>query len=172
MLGNFSFVVENRLAGSAFPKGSPDEVVDEVKRLGAFKTIVNLTEHPHPAAECLQTAGIAAVHMPIDDYKAPTLEQMNAFAALVLDDAHAPLLVHCRAGIGRTGTMLAVGLAALAGAGKAPVAEDFVVAVRSVRRGSLEVPDQVEAFSQWHAAQSLPTDEMGLASFGYVAAAV
>ncbi len=145
-LQNYSYVVDGAIAGCKFPEDS-DAAVDTVAKEG-FKTIVNLTEHAHPRASDFTARGVRAVHIPVEDFKAPTLAQMNEFAALVADPNNRPVLVHCRAGIGRTGTMLAVGVAALqssqaGGGGGASIAPDEVIrAVRARRPGSLEVPLQ------------------------------
>jgi protein-tyrosine phosphatase len=140
-LTNFSFVGPHQvLAGSAFPKGDPSEVVAAVTA-HSFKSIVTLTEDPHPAASALEAAGARAFHVPVHDYGAPSLDQMRQVAELARDPTNQPMLVHCKAGIGRTGTMLAVGVVALSG----QTAEDAIACVRSARPGSLEVPAQVEA---------------------------
>lgn len=150
MLSNFSFV-HPQLAGSACPAGSADALVPVLQQHG-FKTVVTLTEQPHPSADAMRAAGINAVHMPVQDFDAPAVEQMSQFAAVVGDESNAPVLVHCRAGIGRTGTMLAVGAATLMRQGKLEKAPDVVAWVRQQRPGSLEVAKQVEAFCAWEAA--------------------
>jgi atypical dual specificity phosphatase len=153
VLGNFSWVVEGRVAGSAYPKGAPEAVVAELQRHG-FKTVVDLTEHADaPLTAAKQAAGISAVQIAVEDYKAPSPAQMDAFAEVVADEANWPVLVHCRAGIGRTGTMLAVAVDALTQRGMHEPVADVVDHVRSLRKGSLEVAQQVTAFAAWQELQ-------------------
>lgn len=45
--------------------------------------------------------------IPVDDLKVPTFAQVEAFIREVEDPANQPVFVHCKAGVGRTGTMIA-----------------------------------------------------------------
>jgi len=89
-------------------------------------------------AEC----GIEVVHFPIPDLCAPPPDAMERFADLVsaiLDSVRAgkTVVIHCRGGIGRTGTVAACCLVAL-GYG----ANEAIERVRAVRPGSVEMPEQ------------------------------
>ncbi|MGE0491839.1 MAG: dual specificity protein phosphatase family protein [Vulcanimicrobiota bacterium] len=45
--------------------------------------------------------------IPVADYQAPTFGQVEEFVQLINDPAHRPVFVHCKAGVGRTGVMIA-----------------------------------------------------------------
>ena len=154
MIDNFSFVVPSILAGSALPKGDAKDLATELQRIGAIKTVVNLTETAHPSAQEVEqlTPGVRFVHMPIEDFDRPSLQQMQAFADLVMIEEARPVLVHCRAGIGRTGTMLAVGVAQLEHSGQIepfPEGTSAVEYVRARRKAALEVEKQMEAAQEF-----------------------
>ena len=169
-IDNFSFVVPGVVAGSAFPKGAPEELATELQRIGGIKTVVNLTEVSHPAAEDLRGKfGVNCVHIPIKDFDRPSMEQMKQVADLVMDEEARPVLLHCRAGIGRTGTMLAVAVAKLSKEGQIDISSTEgsseasraalpsglgpqIDYVKARRRSALEVDSQVEAAKEYIAS--------------------
>lgn len=79
-------------------------------------------------------------HLPVADFTAPTLRQVEQAIASI-DDFFAQGLavaMHCRAGLGRTGTVLACYLVSQGSPAKQAIEE-----VRMKRPGSIETPEQV-----------------------------
>ena len=78
-----------------------------------IRAIVTLTERPLDGQRWITAKGldeldIRLLHMPIDDFFAPTREQAEDVIAFI-DEMEAegrPVLVHCLAGQGRTGSIL------------------------------------------------------------------
>lgn len=132
----FSFVDEH-LAG--MPRPYDDDVPWLVDQ--GITLLVGLRLDPF-VSEPLDAAGIDYLHLPIEDFQPPTLEQQIAFveAARARVAAGERVGVHCTAGLGRTGTMLATWFVAH---GMAP--RDAIDEVRALRPGSIETEAQEEA---------------------------
>ena len=86
--------------------------------------------------------GIETLHFPIVDVEAPKPDEMPEFATLIeriLASAHAgqTVVIHCRGGLGRSGTVAAACLVAL---GHPPA--DAIERVRSARPGAVESRSQ------------------------------
>jgi atypical dual specificity phosphatase len=107
--------------------------------------LVSLTETPLPADQ-LATYGLDLLHLPIRDFHAPTLEQMDAFVAAVDQRTQEGQStgVHCTRGLGRTGTMLAVYLVSRGIQPQAAIDQ-----VRALRPGSIENQTQELAVFQY-----------------------
>ena len=94
--------------------------------------------------------GISVLRFPIEDARPPREGEMPRFVELVghiLEAARAgqTVVIHCRGGLGRTGTVAAACLVAL---GHAPA--EAIARVRAARPGAVETREQerwVEAYS-------------------------
>jgi atypical dual specificity phosphatase len=97
-----------------------------------------LTAKPIPR-EALAGHGMDGLHLPVEDFTPPTLEQMARFLREVerarLEGRS--LGIHCTAGLGRTGTMLAAYLVT-----RGLSATDAIAEIRRLRPGSVETPEQ------------------------------
>src|SRR5262249_41121967 len=116
---------------------------DWLRRQG-IELLLSLTEDPPPRT-WVNDAGLLLVHVPVPDMEAPTQAQLDRCTSTI-ERAHARQMgvgVHCGAGLGRTGVVLACYFVT-----KDMGAKNAVARVRRLRRGSIETPEREEAVSE------------------------
>ena len=142
---NFSWMIENRLAGVSYPRS--EDAIALLCKLGV-QALLNLSEEPLPL-DLLSKYQLRGEHLPVTDFTAPTPEQVER-ALVIIDGFLArglPVAVHCGAGLGRTGTILACYLVS-----QGSSANEAIEQVRTKRPGSIETLAQktvVEAYEHY-----------------------
>ena len=133
----FSWVDQPRLAALALPDA--DDLL-WLRRSG-IDVLISLTEDPLPK-RWINDAGLMAVHLPVPDLQAPTDELLRQAVDTIgrAGQSGMGVAVHCTAGKGRTGTILAAyfidqGLSV----------DAAIRRVRELRRGSVETIEQEQA---------------------------
>ena len=161
MTPNFSWLMPNKIAGSGqiggwYPESKQFLLSDlwELRELGVG-AVVSLTEQPL-SSRALTTVGMDYLHLPIPDMSPPSLREIEEFLAFskVCIEKGNPVLVHCGAGLGRTGTMLACYLVER---GHEPATA--ICKVRAERPGSIETHEQEMAIFRY--ASSVGDAETG-----------
>lgn len=132
---NFSWLIEKRLAGVSFPRS--EDALALLQLLGV-KALLSLSEEPVPA-DRLTKYGFQVEHIAVEDFTAPTLKQVERAIASIdgFLAQNLPLAVHCRAGLGRTGTILACYQVSHGSS-----VREAIELVRAKRPGSIETPEQ------------------------------
>ncbi len=138
---NFSWILEGKLAGSAIPT-SKDEVTWLQEQ--GVKTIVTIREEPLDKDWVSQ---MNYLHVLSDDMGVPTFEDLKNSVDYVHKKIqnNEPVMVHCLAGLGRTGTILACYLIKY----EKMSAEDAIQHVREKRHGSTQSVVQEEIIFQY-----------------------
>lgn len=138
-------LIKGRLYGSAHPYRE-----DLSGFVGAgVELVVSLTASPlsSDALRSLRAAEIDYLHKPITDFTPPSIRQMDEIyeAYRAATRRGGAVLVHCGAGVGRTGTVLSCILALEEGLS----ARAAMTKVREVRPGAVETAGQEEFVADW-----------------------
>jgi atypical dual specificity phosphatase len=144
---HFRWILPGRLAGMGRPGllGPADQDLEAVASAGAT-LLVTLTEEPLPFD--LRPYGLLGRHFPIRDMGVPSI---HATAALCREIergfATGGVVLHCHAGLGRTGTVLA---AALCWLGHPP--DEAIATLRGIGRSYIQTRSQEEFVRSFAAA--------------------
>ena len=133
---NFSWIIEEKLAGSAIPTSK--EEIDWIKQEGV-KSIVTIREEP---LEDEWIKDVNYLHVHSNDMGIPEFSDLVNSVDFIHQRItnEEPVMVHCLAGLGRTGTILACYLIKY----EDMTAGDAIEKVRQERHGSIQSFSQEE----------------------------
>jgi len=139
---NFSWVDAPLLSASAFPW---EPAALHALRNAGIEILLTLTEQP-VRDDWMQDAGLLSVHVPVPDMDAPSPAQMQQCVDIIRKATNAGMgiNVHCFAGMGRTGTILAAWLIA-----DGETTDDAIRRIRTLRPNSIESIVQEEALRDY-----------------------
>jgi len=141
---NFSWLIEEKLAGSGIPTSFEEFhwIVNQ-----GVKSIVTMTENSLPD-EWVQS--IDYLHVPTPDLTAPDMDKIESTVDFINEQINndQPVMVHCAAGMGRAGTILACYFVKY----KKLTAEKAIEKIRNDRPGSIqsEVQELAIGFFEKH----------------------
>jgi atypical dual specificity phosphatase len=121
----------------------PDEL--SWLRQQGIDLLLSLTEDP-PRRDWIDDAGLLLYHVPVTDMEAPSQEQLDRCISAIAraNQRQMGVAVHCGAGLGRTGVVLACYFVS-----KGLTAANAIARVRRLRPGSIETEEQSEAVEEF-----------------------
>jgi atypical dual specificity phosphatase len=136
------------LLGSSNPRDADLEQL----RSDGFGVLVSLLHEeeqtPRYDVERARVLGWVRHNIPVSDFCAPSVDQLDGFVKLVADlPPRAKAIVHCQGGIGRTGTF-----AAAYWIGRGKTVSEAIAHVRKARPGAVETEAQkavLKDFATW-----------------------
>ena len=133
---NFSWIIEEKLAGSAIPTSK--EEIDWIKQEGV-KSIVTIREEP---LEDEWIKDVNYLHVHSNDMGVPEFDDLVSSVDFIHERLvnNEPVMVHCLAGLGRTGTILACYLIKH----EKMSSDDAITKIRKQRPGSIQSYSQEE----------------------------
>jgi atypical dual specificity phosphatase len=139
----FDWVLPEQLGACVNPSVSGSAAAQ--LRTQGIGLLVNLHERPDPP-DLLAQLEARTVHLPVPDSLAPSQDQLEQGVAAIGEGLREGkrVAVHCGAGLGRSGTLIA---AYLVSQGSAPDAA--IDLVRAAREGSIENDDQEAAVHEF-----------------------
>ena len=139
---NFSWLISDKLAGSGMPTSVSE--IDWILKQGV-KSIVTMTENSLPES---WVKNVKYLHVPTEDFSAPDMEQIDEAVEFIRNriESNEPVMVHCAAGIGRTGTILACYLVKY----EKISAKNAIQKVRKERPGSIQSESQEIAIGLYY----------------------
>lgn len=146
---NFSWIIDNKLAGSGTPMTS-----EQYKWLikNNIKSIVTVREFPLPQKWLVDNEKETIINdykfVYVKDYGVPSLEVLDNIVDYInikITKEEKPLVVHCAAGKGRTGTILAAYLLKQDNISS----QDAIKKIRSLRPGSIQSKIQEEILHEY-----------------------
>lgn len=139
---NFDWLIDDKFTGSGMPTSTSE--IDWIQKQGV-RSIITMTENSLPES---WVKNIKYLHVPTEDFSAPDMEQIDEAVEFIQNrlENNEPVMVHCAAGIGRTGTILACYLVKY----QKLSAKDAIQKVRKERPGSIQSESQEIAISLYH----------------------
>jgi len=156
------WLIPGELAGMPMPLLHPERRANQGGDLNAFdddlprlhaagiRAVVSLVNNPSDGL-AYHDAGFDFISVPIPDFNPPAPPQAQQVVEFIdrMKSEGKPVVVHCHAGYGRTGTLLAAYLIA-----KGTRTMDAIGAVRHVRPGAIETQGQVQFLADWESMQA------------------
>jgi atypical dual specificity phosphatase len=138
----FTWIEKPLLAALGRPESR--EELAWLRRQG-IEVLVSLTEDP-PRGDWVNDAGLLLFHVPLVDMEPPALEDVNRCLSAIAraHEHHMGVAVHCGAGLGRTGVVVACYFVT-----KGLTAPNAIARIRRLRPGSIETDAQAEAVEQF-----------------------
>ena len=146
---NFSWLIDEKLAGSGMP--TTFEELDWVVKQGV-KSIVTMTENSLPDS---WVKDLNYLHVPTPDLTAPDMDKIDSAVEFINEQIKnkVPVMVHCAAGMGRAGTILACYLVKY----QKYSAKEAIEKIRKERPGSIQsdVQEMAIGFYEKHISLKL-----------------